>query len=69
MDVKQGDRFVIESERVGQPPRAGTVEEVLSAEPLRVRVRWENGSESTVTPDAGAATVEHAAAPVQPTRG
>jgi Domain of unknown function (DUF1918) len=54
MDVKQGDRLVIESERVGQPQRAGTVEEVLSAEPLRVRVRWENGSESTVTPQAGA---------------
>lgn len=61
MEVKEGDRLVVESERVGQPPRTGTVEEVLNLEPLRVRVRWENGGESTLTPDAGAARVEHAA--------
>jgi hypothetical protein len=69
MDVKQGNRLVIESERVGQPQRAGTVEEVLSAEPLRVRVRWENGSESTVTPQAGAASVKHATASAHASRG
>jgi len=34
---------------------------VLSLEPLRVRVRWENDRESTITPDAGAARVEHSA--------
>jgi hypothetical protein len=59
MRVSQGDRVVIESERVGQPPRTGTVEEVLSLDPLRVRVRWEDDHESTVTPAAGAARVEH----------
>jgi Domain of unknown function (DUF1918) len=59
MKVSQGDHLVIESERVGQPPRTGTVEEVLSLDPLRVRVRWDNDGESTLTPDAGAARVEH----------
>jgi len=59
MKVTEGDRLVIESERVGQPPRTGTVEEVLSHDPLRVRVRWENDRESTITPDFGAARVEH----------
>jgi hypothetical protein len=61
MKVSQGDRLVIESERVGQPPRTGTVEEVLSLDPLRVRVRWENNHESTLTPQAGSARVEHSA--------
>jgi hypothetical protein len=61
MNVTEGDRLVIESERVGQPPRTGTIEEVLSLDPLRVRVRWENDHESTITPDAGAARVEHTA--------
>ena len=50
MKVSERDRLVIESERVGQPPRTGTVEEVLSLDPLRVRVRWENDRESTLTP-------------------
>ena len=59
MKVTEGDRLVIESERVGQPPRKGTIEEVLSHDPLRVRVRWENDRESTITPDFGAARVEH----------
>ena len=58
MEVKKGDRLVIESERVGQLARAGTVEEVLSAEPLRVAVRWDDGSQTTLTPEAGAARVD-----------
>ena len=58
MEVKKGDRLLVESERVGQPGRAGVVEDVLSAEPLRVAVRWDNGSLSTLSPDAGAAHVE-----------
>ena len=61
MKVREGDHLVIESERVGQPPRTGTVEEVISLDPLRVRVRWENNHESTVTPQAGSARVEHSA--------
>src|SRR5262249_32646956 len=58
MQVSEGDHLVIESERVGQPPRTGTIEEVLSLDPLRVRVRWENNRVSTITPNAGAASVE-----------
>jgi hypothetical protein len=60
MQVSKGDRLIMESERVGQPPRIGTVEEVLSVEPLRLQVRWETGAVSTVAPDAGAARIEHA---------
>ena len=48
MKVNEGDRLVIESERVGQSPRTGRVEEVLSLDPLRVRVRWEDDHESTI---------------------
>ena len=59
MKVSKGDHLVIESERVGQAPRTGTVKEVLSLDPLRVRVRWENDRESTITPNAGAASFEH----------
>jgi uncharacterized protein DUF1918 len=59
MEVRAGDRLVIESERVGQPPRTGTVEEVMSAEPLRVRVRWDDASITTISPAAGAARFEH----------
>ncbi len=61
MKVSAGDRLVMESERVGQPPRTGTVKEVLSLDPLRVRVHWENDHESTITPHAGSARIEHAA--------
>ena len=57
MDVKKGDRLLVESERVGQPARAGTVEEVLNPEPLRVLVRWDDGSRTTLSPQAGAAQV------------
>ena len=58
MEVRKGDRLLVESERVGQPARAGKIEEVLSAEPLRVAVRWDDGSQTTLTPEAGAARVD-----------
>ena len=38
MTVKAGDRISVESERVGQPPRQGVVEEVLGSDPPRYRV-------------------------------
>jgi hypothetical protein len=53
-----GDRIRIESERVGQQPRAGVVEEVLMQDPPRLRVRWDDGHESIVAPASGAAMVE-----------
>ena len=58
MEVRKGDRVLVESERVGQPARAGVVEDVLRAEPLRIAVRWDDGSLSTLSPDAGAARIE-----------
>jgi Domain of unknown function (DUF1918) len=58
MDAKTGDTIVVESERAAQPPRRGTIEEVLQSEPARFRVRWEDGHESILTPSAGAARIE-----------
>jgi len=52
-----GDRIVVESEKVAQPSRAGVIEEVLQEDPPRVRVRWEDGHSSILTPSAGAASV------------
>jgi Domain of unknown function (DUF1918) len=61
MDVNVGDRLVLESERVGQPSRTGTVEEVMSVDPLRLRVRWADHSVSIINPQGGAARVERGA--------
>ena len=58
MEGQPGDTIVIESERAAQPARAGTIEEVLQAQPARFRVRWEDGRESIVSPAAGAARIE-----------
>jgi hypothetical protein len=58
MDAKTGDTIVIESERAAQPPRRGTIEEVLQKEPARFRIRWEDGHESILTPSAGVARIE-----------
>jgi hypothetical protein len=52
-----GDRIVIESEKVAQPSRAGVIEEVLQEDPLRVRVRWEDGHTTILTPSAGVARI------------
>lgn len=58
MDAKTGDTIIVESERAAQPPRRGTIEEVLQPEPARFRVRWEDGHESILTPAAGVARIE-----------
>jgi hypothetical protein len=58
MEGQPGDTIVIESERAAQPGRAGTIEEVLQAQPARFRVRWEDGHESIVSPAAGVARIE-----------
>ena len=59
MRAHVGDTIVVESERAAQPGRAGVIEEVLQEEPVRVRVRWEDGHTSILTPSAGAARVIH----------
>jgi HSP20 family protein len=70
-----GDRIVVESERASRSPRHGVVEEILSADPPRFAVRWDDGHTSIFTPDAGVAQVEgrgrrgRGAAPIEATRG
>jgi hypothetical protein len=58
MKAKAGDRIVVESEKVQQPAREGTIEEVVQEEPPRFRVRWDDGRESILAPSAGSARVE-----------
>ena len=60
MNAKAGDRIVVESERAGQPARSGVIEEVVSADPPRYRVRWDDRHMSTFTPSSGAAQIEKA---------
>jgi hypothetical protein len=62
MRAHVGDRIVVESERVAQPGRAGVIEEILSDDPARVRVRWDDGHTSVLTPSAGAASITPARA-------
>ena len=62
MRAHAGDRIVIESERAGQPGRTGVIEEILSEDPVRVRVRWDDGHTSVLTPSAGAASITAAKA-------
>jgi hypothetical protein len=57
MTAHVGDRIVVESEKVGQPGRAGVIEEVFQEDPVRVRVRWQDGHTTILTPSAGAASV------------
>lgn len=59
MDAKVGDRIVIESEKVGKAAREGEILEVIESADtgLRLRVRWEDGHESTFWPHAGSARI------------
>ena len=52
-----GDRIVVESERVAQPGRTGVIEEIVREDPPRVRVRWDDGHESVLSPSSGAAII------------
>jgi Domain of unknown function (DUF1918) len=56
MTGKVGDRIIVESEKVGQPARAGEILEVIDS-PFGIgyRVRWDDGHESTFRPSAGSA--------------
>jgi hypothetical protein len=51
-------RIVVESERAAQPGRAGVIEEILTQNPPRFRVRWEDGRTSILAPAAGVARIE-----------
>jgi hypothetical protein len=55
MELKVGDRVIVESESTERPPRTGVIEEVVRGAPSpRYRVRWDDGHESIYTPAAGA---------------
>ncbi len=58
MKAHAGDRIVVESERVAQPPRTGVVEEVIAEDPARLRVRWDDGHTTVLAPAAGAVRIE-----------
>jgi hypothetical protein len=60
MRPKVGDRIVVEAEQVAQSARAGVIEEVIREDPPRVRVRWDDGHESVLSPAGGAAAIEKA---------
>jgi Domain of unknown function (DUF1918) len=57
MKAEVGDRIVVESEKAAQPGRSGIIEEILDQDPARLRVRWDDGHESILTPSSGAATI------------
>lgn len=61
MRAQVGDRIVVESEKAAQTGRTGVIEEVLREEPARVRVRWDDGHTSVLSPAAGAASIVPAA--------
>ena len=55
MELKVGDRVEAESESTERPARGGVVEEVLEGAPSpRYRIRWDDGHESILSPQAGA---------------
>ena len=58
MNVSVGDRIVVESERAAQSGHAGVIEEVLSEDPQRFRVLWDDGHTSILAPSAGVARIE-----------
>lgn len=61
MEGSVGDRLILESERVGQPEREGEILEVRPVgEVVRYRVRWSDGHESTITPNAGCVRIVEA---------
>ena len=58
MTAKIGDRVVVEAEGTSRTPRHGVIEEILQQQPPRLRILWDDGHESIVSPAAGALSVE-----------
>ncbi len=58
MNVRNGDRIAVETERVGGAEREGEVLEVIhGGVGVTYRVRWRDGRETLFTPSAGAIRV------------
>ena len=50
----RGDRISVDSQKAGEPPRHGTVLEVIEHEyGVSYRVAWDDGHETTFRPTAG----------------
>ena len=58
MAAKVAGWIIVESEKVGRPPREGEILEVIDS-PFGVRysVRWVDGHESTFRPSAGSSRI------------
>lgn len=55
MNAQVGDRIIVDSAKVGQPPRLGEVLEVVATpSSTYYRVRWTDGHESTFFPSSDA---------------
>jgi hypothetical protein len=50
----RGDRISVDSQKAGEPPRQGTVLEIIEHEyGVSYRVAWDDGHETTFRPTAG----------------
>ena len=62
MRAKAGDRIVrntrrLRKSRTSRGARAGVIERVVSEDPPRYEVRWDDGTLSVFAPAAGGATI------------
>ncbi len=65
MDAHVGDRIVVESEKMGVPPRQGEILEVIPHESrVELRVRWDNGHVTEIRPSGGSYRILPAGGPV-----
>lgn len=53
MGFGKGDRILFESKKQGRQARSGVVEKVLSEQPGRYVVRWDDGRVTIFTPTDG----------------
>ena len=59
-DTAKGDRISVDSQKAGEPPRQGTILEVIEHEyGTSYRVAWDDGHESTFRPTAGTVHTLH----------
>ena len=58
MPAKRGDLLVIDSAKVGSPPREGEILEVIQGEvSVSYRVKWDDGHQTFITPALGVARI------------
>ena len=54
MTTRVGDHIIVDSQKVGRPPREGEILEMIEATfGTRYRVLWSDGHESTFRPSGG----------------